>query len=74
MEKILPKGITAEEQDPKTRRYCHYCNKKRYVQNMVKIYYPLLKDCFWFCNECFIRRDANTILTIGTEPINKEFL
>jgi len=61
------------DDDPKIRRYCHFCNKKRYIQNMTKVYYPLLKNTYWFCNTCFISRDKNYILQVGIDKLFKHF-
>ena len=37
----------------KIRRICSYCLKKRYIEKMVLIYYPLIKKRAWHCKECF---------------------
>lgn len=64
--------ITEEEKDPKTRRYCHYCKSKKYIQNMVKVYYPLIKESYWFCATCFNDRDSNYLIQEGILPNIKE--
>jgi len=64
--------ITEEEKNPKTRRYCHSCKSKRYIQNMVKVYYPLLGEAFWFCTDCFNTRESNIIIQEGILPQIKE--
>lgn len=65
--------ITKEEENPKTRRYCHYCKSKKYIQNMVKVYYPLIKESYWFCSDCFESRESNVIIKNGILPSIKEF-
>jgi len=66
-------SYVSDEDNPKTRRYCASCNKKRYIQNMTKVYYPLLKTTYWFCNECFIKRDTNKIIQVGIDKMAIDF-
>lgn len=42
----------------KTRRKCSYCLKKRYVEKMVLVHYPLLKRTAFHCIECFEKADT----------------
>ena len=37
----------------KVRRICSYCLKKRYVEKMVLVYYPLINKKAFHCVECF---------------------
>ncbi len=53
------------EIDPKTRRTCHKCSKKLYIQNMTKVYYYLPKESYWFCNTCFNSREKNVVIRKG---------
>lgn len=59
--------------DPKLRRYCKKCSKKLYIQNMTYAYYPILGEAYWFCNTCFITRENNVIMRVGSEKISKDF-
>ena len=37
----------------KIRRQCSYCFKKRYVEKMVLVHYPLIRRTSFHCVECF---------------------
>jgi hypothetical protein len=41
----------------KIRRQCSYCYKKRYVEKMVLVHYPLIKRTAFHCVECFEKFD-----------------
>ena len=42
----------------KVRRQCSYCYKKRYVEKMVLVHYPLIKRTAFHCVECFEKFDS----------------
>ena len=46
----------------KVRRCCSYCFKKRYVEKMVLIYYPLIKRRAFHCRECFEKIESLAVL------------
>jgi len=51
-----------ENKNKKVRRCCSYCLKKRYVEKMVLIYYPLIKRRAFHCRECFDNIESLAVL------------
>ena len=59
----------------KNRHVCSYCNKKRYEDKMIAIYYPLIHKTAWHCIPCFFKFDTLYIPTgrkMSTQGDNKD--
>ena len=46
----------------KVRRQCSYCLKKRYVEKMVLVHYPLIRKIAFHCVECFENTDKLSVV------------
>ena len=52
----------------KDRHVCSYCNKKRYEDKMIEIYYPLVHKRAWHCIPCFFKFETLYIPTTRLSP------
>ena len=56
-------GYKKNTDDLRDRRYCTICNKRSYVEFMLKVWVGLIRDYKWYCPKCLNEaRDSNFIV------------